>query len=104
MVGRTSGVVEEEDVWEQAEDLVTLRGHRQATRRSLYDPGNVILYMTTSTSALTLLPLGTWPPHWGRLHEEAPAPVAPVLAEPSLENTPALDIFSAGAPISQSRE
>lgn len=33
MVGRTSGVVEEEDVWEQAEDLITLRGHRQATRR-----------------------------------------------------------------------
>lgn len=36
MMGRTSGVDEEENVWEQAEDLVTLRGHRQATSRPYY--------------------------------------------------------------------
>lgn len=36
MMGRTSGVDEQEGIWEQAEDLVTLRGHRQATSRPYY--------------------------------------------------------------------
>lgn len=91
----------------QRTDLAMLRGHRQATRRPCYSrfmTREVLSCTYLHICSLTLLLLGTWPPHWGKPHKGAPAPGAPVPAEPSRENIPALAVFSAGAPTSHSRD